>query len=75
MRRIVSVVAIVIGFSALATSNAGAAICADGHWRAGCVGRHGGFAVGPRGYAYDYRGHYGYHSWGHPSFGRRLRRR
>jgi hypothetical protein len=50
-------------------SSANAAVCADGRGRAACVGPHGGFAVGPHGYAYDYRGHYGYRTWGQPWYG------
>lgn len=77
MKRIIGT-AILFGLVAINASNANAIVCAEGDWRAACVSRHGGFAVGPHGYAYDYQGHYGYHAynaWGHPSLGHRFYRR
>jgi hypothetical protein len=77
MKRIIGIAILFTGFIAVNVSNANAIACAEDDWRAACVGRNGGFAVGPHGYAYayDYRGQYGYHTWGQRPLGHRFYRR
>ena len=51
---------LVLGLLAVQVSEANAAACAAGPYRAGCVGPHGAVGV-HRGYGYGYHGGYGYH--------------
>jgi hypothetical protein len=59
-----------LGLLAVQVSEANAAACAAGPYRAGCVGPRGAVGV-HRGYGYGYRGGYGYHrGYGyHPGYG------
>lgn len=54
---------LVLGLLAIQVSEANAAACAAGRYRAGCIGPRGAVGV-HRGYGYGYRG-YGYRRYGY----------